>query len=656
MSMIDTTDDELSVESMRDFRTNSKEDYYKQTKRRARSLMKRIGWKTIVLIFSGLAIGFFMGLDQSATVQQTNMDILLEQEGSTTKAGVETTALELLGAVRKSKRLILRQIKEEYGDYASILMDKYNLARIFQQSESSRNKFYRKILQKLLTKQIQPAKKVTITWVSAGDSSAAGAGNLPDDSYTSVMEKTVKETFAFVGLEFEAVRQGIDGYGSGLEASLCMNSLYGQDIDFLSWDFAATDGDQSYRTALWGVRASEHPSHPLLVMLDYKESLRWAQLKRMDGRLGVTLMDLTTLESFRKQYLPDSTRFTHPEQLPPALRFYQCNGASEGIYSCIDEKNHFLCGSETGEQCRNQKFRPNLGCEYQRYHSPWIQGWKEHRLRGRLLGLFLVQQLYDALMDLDATLQRLNPPSHQRWYQMMDVFRQHDSQDEFVAQNLGLPTDVLGQYEESMSDFSKALLEQPATCILPATVVNRLNSGNTDHRHLPENNTVISLTDAQWPSGKCPRFEFGHREAFQVVKHSDPEGFLLNVKPQGEEGSFLLIACFRTCTFSDCYKVMEGLDSLKIANENILIEVDGAQVFGSQEMDSCHFLEGEQGLLWKTKTESHFVVRFQVKEEGGSLLLFSVVAVHSSDEGYNLPERRKRIDPVAPVQTFPADP
>lgn len=653
--MIDTTD-ELSVESMRDFRTNSKEDYYKQTQRRAKSFLKRIGWKTIVLIFSGLAIGFLMGLDQSTTFQQTRMDVLLEREGATTKAGAATTPLELLGAVRKTKRFILRQLKQEYGDYASILLDKHNLARIFQQSEGSRNKFYRRILQKLLTKQIQPAKKMTITWVSAGDSSAAGAGNLPDDSYTRVMEKTVKETFAFVGLEFVAVHQGIDGYGSGLEGALCMDSLYGQDIDFLSWDFAAADGNQSYRSALWGVRAAVHPSHPLLIMLDSKESPRWAQLQRMDGRLGVTLMDLTALQSFRQQYLPDSTRFTHPEQLPPALQYYQCSGASEGIYPCDDELNHFLCESEKGEPCRNQKFRPNLGCEYQQYHSPWITGWKEHRLRGRLLGLFLVQLLHDALLDLDATVQSLNPPSHQRWYQMMDVFRQHDSQDEFVAQNLGLPTAVLGQYEESMSDFSKPLLEQPATCILPATVVGRLNGGNTDQRHLPENNTVAPTTHAQRPGGECRHFDFGHREAFQVVRDSDPEGFFLDVKPQGQHGSFLLLACFRTCTFSDCYKVMEGLDSLKIANENILIEVDGVKVFGSQEMDSCHFLEGEQGLQWETKQQSHFVVRFQVKEKGGSLLLFSVVAVHSSNDLYNLPERRKRMEPVPPVQTVPVNP
>ena len=632
--------------SMNDFRTNSKEDYDKSpySLHTSATFWKRIEWKTLLLVFFGLMIGFLMGLDQSSSLQQQQrMDTLIARAGTTTtttRAGVETTPLELLGAVRKTRQFLLQQLKADYGEYASSFLDKNNLASIFQISEGSRNKFHRKILEKIVTKQLRPTEKVSITWVSTGDAAAAGYGSLPSDSYTSVMEDTVSQAFNSLGLNFVAVNYGIEGLGSGLEAALCMETLFGDDIDFLSWDFATSDRDQDYRAALWGVRAAAHQSHPLVVMLGDKESPQWTQLSRMEDRVGISLMDLAALPFFRQQYLPDSNRFTHPEQLPPALQYYQCNGAVEGTFQCSNKTTHFVCMAEMANSCQAHKFYSEMTCEYQQHHSPWIHGWKEHRLRGRLLGLFLVQLLQDALLDLQATTQNLNAPLHQQWHLIMDLFRQQDFQDQFVAQNSAIPPDVLGPYAESMSDLALPLFERPATCLLPDTVIHRLEQGNRGHQKTNENITEITPHTIK----NCKPFEFGHREAFQVVKDSDGQGFRLDIRPPDITSSFL-IACFRTCTTADCHKVMDGLDSVKVANGNILIEVDGIKVAGSREMDSCHFLEGEHGLHWATKNQEYFDIRFHVKEEGGLLLLFSVVAMQTSAEHTHAKRRKHQGQP-----------
>lgn len=576
-----------------------------------------------------------MGLDGSSATKNKRMDTIEEQKGVTTRVGLATTPLEMLGLVRKRKRFILEELRAEYGDYAASLIDRNNLANIFQVSEASRHRFHRRILEKILTRQLQPSLTVSIKWVSAGDASAAGYGNMPEDSYTTIMERTVQEAFATVGLEFVAVNLGIDGFGSGLEGALCMDSLYGLDVDFLSWDFASTDGSQSYRAALWGVRAERHPNHPLLVMLDSNDSSRWGRLNRMDGRVGIALMDQLALQSFRLKYLPDSARFTNPEQLPPALQYYQCNGAPEGIVDCNNDASHFICVDGKGEQCQRHKFRPNLPCKYQEYHSPWIKGWKEHRLRGRLLGLFLFQLLQDALLELDATIKDLNTPVHQSAHHMIDLYRQKKFQDEILTENSPISPEILGQHAEVMSDLVSPLFERPARCQLPDTIFDRHIHENKKQRNLQDNTTSIVTING----GDCPFVGFGHREAFQVVKNSQAEGFRLDVVPQDPAGSFL-IACFRTCTVAGCYKVMDGLDSVKIANGNILIEVDGAKVTGSREMDSCHFLEGVHGLHWATEKKGYFSIKFHAKEEGGSLLLFSVISMQISAE-FSFSERRR---------------
>ena len=414
-----------------------------------------------------------------------------------------------------------------------------------------------------------------------------------------------------------------------------MDTLFGDNIDFLSWDFATTDGEQDYRAALWGVRAAAHQSRPLVIMLGAKESSQWNQLSLMEDKVGISLMDLAALPFFHQQHLPDSNRFTHPEQLPSALQYYQCNGAAEGTFQCSNTTTHFICTAENANSCQAHKFHSEMTCEYQQHHSPWIPGWKEHLLRGRLLGLFLIQLLQDALLDLHATTQNLNAPIHQQWHMTMDIFHQLDIQDQFIAQNSAIPSEVLGPYAESMSDLALPLFERPTTCLLPDTVIYRLEQGNRGHQKTNENITEITSGIVE----KCKPFEFGHREAFQVVKDSDGQGFRLDIRPPDLTSSFL-IACFRTCTTADCHKVMDGLDSVKVANGNILIEVDGIKVTGSREMDSCHFLEGEHGLQWSTQNQEYFDIRFHVKEEGGLLLLFSVMAMQTSPE--HVHEKRRK--------------
>jgi hypothetical protein len=41
-------------------------------------------------------------------------------------------------------------------------------------------------------------------------------------------------------------------YSSGPELSLCMNEVFGDDIDVLMWDFASLQPEPVHKTILWG--------------------------------------------------------------------------------------------------------------------------------------------------------------------------------------------------------------------------------------------------------------------------------------------------------------------------------------------------------------------------------------------------------------------
>ena len=136
-----------------------------------------------------------------------------------------------------------------------------NIEKIFKIDKVSKERLIRRLIMKILAAQLNivnpTEKRSTFTWVTAGDSAAAGHGNFFNQTYTAVMEDTVKQTFRSIGIDFVVKNRGIGGYGSGPELTFCMESIYGSDIDILTWDFGLTDKGSSERILLWANRAGE---------------------------------------------------------------------------------------------------------------------------------------------------------------------------------------------------------------------------------------------------------------------------------------------------------------------------------------------------------------------------------------------------------------
>jgi hypothetical protein len=103
----------------------------------------------------------------------------------------------------------------------------------------SYDRFKHKVMRKLfqVLKSGDSDTTVPFVWATGGHSSTAGHGNLFDESYTAVMEKTVKTVFSAVGIDFAARNYAAGGTSSAPEAAWCVEEIFGNDFDVLVWDF-----------------------------------------------------------------------------------------------------------------------------------------------------------------------------------------------------------------------------------------------------------------------------------------------------------------------------------------------------------------------------------------------------------------------------------
>ena len=84
-----------------------------------------------------------------------------------------------------------------------------------------------------MVRQPNSSPPIFFTWVTAGDSSAAGHGNLYSQSYTAILEETVQHHFEALGIQFLTKNYATGNYNSAPELALCINEVFGGDLDVL---------------------------------------------------------------------------------------------------------------------------------------------------------------------------------------------------------------------------------------------------------------------------------------------------------------------------------------------------------------------------------------------------------------------------------------
>jgi hypothetical protein len=310
----------------------------------------------LILIVVGFLLGFLVGRCESTPA---NVTMVVGKLGELVGVAPEPSMDQLLGQLTKARVRLEARFLPEYGEYYGRLFDPIQLENIFSSSKASKDRLKRRLMIKVLTKLLRPSQHVKFVWATAGDSVAAGHGNMFNQSYTAMLDDTVSDAFAALGLEFVARNYGMSMYTSAPELALCMEAVYGNDVDLLVWDFGLADLGREQRSLLWGQRAMVHPNKPILLFVDSRASERYEIISKFEKEgMASILYDKLAVDVLRARVPPNT------DAAPPALKYLICDGAVEGSLPCDDALRNFMCEQrETAQLCLANKYHTLPGCD-----------------------------------------------------------------------------------------------------------------------------------------------------------------------------------------------------------------------------------------------------------------------------------------------------
>jgi len=507
---------------------------------------------------------------------------------------------------------------------------------LFLASPESTKKLSRRIIIKYLkaalrekspTSQQQP--RPTFTWITAGDSTAAAHGNLYSQSYTAILQDTVEDAFASFGIRFQAKNFGMGQYSSGPELGLCMNEVFGDDIDVLMWDFGSLqpDWEPTRRSVLWSNRAGLHPTRPILFSYD---SFGERFLSLSEGDTGTILMDADVMQARRKQ-APDSNVVLN---LPDALSDYRCGPTLEGGFRCNDNFRNFVCylDEELEENskiadttaCRENKFRTKPDCLDARYQVSWHPGWKDHMLRGRLIGHFLINSLEEAMFELDQLRSQYGDDQKA----LLDHLESLEFREERAFRQKSPDTKIWDSDEAVFSKMgSEMVLRGESIChtaLLPSrsrlegitteTENGEFDTGVNQFLMTKDIDGSLQLAFDMNDRQHCDLLEVDHKDFFLV---REQDGWVSTIVPNEKELEVyrrstpvegIIVLCLKICPLNKCPDAYMNINEIR-KHAKLFMSVDGNPVTNVQKLDTCHILEGANGIRWGKKDQFQLSIR-----------------------------------------------
>ena len=177
-------------------------------------------------------------------------------------------------------------------------------------------------------------------YANGGHSSAAGHGNLFNESYTAVAGRSMRNVWEAIGIEMIDRNYAMGGQGVSPFVSLCLKEVMGVDADLLSWNSGMTDTSIS-SLMLYFYRGAVLKNRPALWGHDAKARLRKVGDKMEDIGLTILQTDLSEINSGFPDVEPNGIPMDAAERskLPRFTDCQNCDGKSCGCdkWSCPGE-------------------------------------------------------------------------------------------------------------------------------------------------------------------------------------------------------------------------------------------------------------------------------------------------------------------------------
>lgn len=388
-------------------------------------------------------------------------------------------------------------------------------------------------------------------------------------------------------------------------------------------------------------RAVTSANRPAVVAFSGRDSGRTNVMAEMEGKGAAVLILDYLKEKALIEAIPETFGMTSEQidQLPLFVKNLKCNGR-------IEEGEPF---------CDADKF-DNTMCVDRKFRTSWHPGWRWHAVRGRIMSLFMIELLSDALSDIQSSA--VTPA------ELLNELKSQDDSDYERLLNSDLPSTsrqwVLKNYTGPDLDRWRDLLFKDArichTALLPADIrykgiltesgpINplewenqpvELQSGNISK--VPNNGTTIRLVAEMAERQYCPivpnidhkdYFYIGYGEGWKELVLPNDREMDTYVKGKQSLKGYISI-CFVRCDWGHCPSgniingLKENLASMKVNEEPV---VDMANFGFEQGNDAfeCHMLLNKDGMKFTPNDEGRFVIRALVQAEENYMRFSSIV-------------------------------
>ena len=226
-----------------------------------------------------------------------------------------------------------------------------------------------------------------------------------------------------LGMELEVRNRAMGATKSFPEISFCAESIFGNDVDLLTWEYGMTDGNGQawvYRPAMYFARAALLDSFPVMMSTDPMSSKIHDDLVNEYEEHGLSIFNMDQ-QSFKAlvEGFPDMFGMSQERinSLPPYVRYFRCEGKVEN--------------GEPG--CADAKYSKGV-CDDRKGKASWHPGYRYQALVGNTIATFLSQVLEDVVIELE----RVKPNPHEQLALLQrnldedrELFRRH-SHESFI--------------------------------------------------------------------------------------------------------------------------------------------------------------------------------------------------------------------------------
>lgn len=553
-------------------------------------------------------------------------------------------------------------VQKEYGEYAEQVFDTVSVLRSFKtvndvaeekdNLDKSRERLKRRMKIKIIESQISEGT-TTFTWAVGGHSASAGHGNLFRQAYGSIIEQSLQGIFGSLGIKFRVKNYAMGGTKSAPEMALCMESVYGTDIDIISWDFGMIDGRAIELYDLWTQRAGVHPTRPILFSFGQRYFEKVHGDAENAGGAGFEQNFVNAKLIFPNSDDSDVDK----SKLPPAIKDYMCGGHAE-----------------VGEPCLDAKWNTSGTCgTNMRAQVSWHPGWKDHLFTGRITAAFILETflqaidelsqgrggdnstntdgvLQEALEDPNVVLPPTQPAISSRYLDELHMFENKDRRAFF---NSTPPTAI---FEHGLTHHGNFTSFQRSkgfcrTSLLPNQArydglvtgkyqpANYLYAGKTDYKDEgydfktlpdpePENNSteLMLVMNHQGSRSACSEANLDFKDLFYV---REEDHWVTTTIPNDAEKEYFNLddidGAIMLCTLVGAYGKFPS-DYVKISElyngtVNAGIIINGIKVsdgFNVHE-ERCHVLkhgDGEEGYFFPPNSEGRFEIQMRLPRKG----------------------------------------